>query len=767
MPISEVTFVGLQNLHPEQVWALVGGRPAGTALGGEQAALLLVRLSQSGLFADIVPTVTLHERGGATVVVLEVTLREHPRVKHIVVQGLDELPFDELVDVVLETPPARKRKRDRDRDDDDARCPTPHPPSDWLARDGDGDITEGVLWRGLEPAMERLSRYLLRKGYHLASFSAALTPDGTLVIAIDEGRIRTVRIAGVSEALEPRVQQLLGLTPGAIFLEADLEAGMARVRREFPFLRSRRGRRPTRGAPKIVVEHDDAGGARAYAMETQCPTSRGKHRRVSRWYSDGDISADVDAQINADVHSDIGANIDANIDAAIAAGDGSWPGTVRDAIRIAIQAGIEGTDFRLVGAADGWAYSTMCGRRSYQLVDGDVIVHFRARRGDLDVSAVELLRHTPVTGYAPGLEIATTLWDSSDRAHLTIRSEFNLNTGRLGDNAEPGEDLVTPIGDSDLLLRLSTQERVDWGLGASLEIPRMSLAELGFEVHNRVDTADRWRLGRIDSYLNSMVLNRPEADYFRRTGGSLFATLAPSRGFLLGAEYRYDRYDSMTSLEEPYTWFRRDEPGYASPAIDAGVMGSALLRLEWASGGLARKRRVESGALRRHPETSLLGGRVKEPRHSGLHTMNTLEFTRPSLGGDEQFDFTRLISDNRLYLATGRSHGLSLRARAEFGKGVPLQKRAALGGWGSVRGYGFKELTGDATLLLGAEYNLGVLSAFVDLGAVRNDDSWETESPGVGAAFHFGDVAELTLAWRTDDNADATPAVRLLFERPF
>lgn len=408
----------------------------------------------------------------------------------------------------------------------------------------------------------------------------------------------------------------------------------------------------------------------------------------------------------------------------------------------------------------------MCKRRAYQLLDDSVVVHLRADRGDLDPSGVEVIRHTPVTGYAPGLEIETVLWDRANRAHLTLRSDFNINTGRPNRDDGLGDGQVGRVADEDLLTQLSSYERFDWGLGASVRIPRMSLAELGFEVHTRTDTADRWRLQRVDSYLYSMIFNRPEAEYFRRTGGSLFATFAPANGFLFGAEYRYDRYDSLTSLAEPRTWLRRDDAGYATPEIDAGLMGSLLFRVEWSSGGLAPRRPARLGQIRRYPETSLQGGRKSEPRHSGLRTVTTLEIARPVLGSDDALTFIRLLSENRLYLATGSDQGLSLRARGEFGTDIPVQKRAALGGWGSLRGYGFKQFTGDAAVLLGAEYNFGWMSAFVDVGSVRNGRDWHTPAPGVGTALYLGD-AELTFAWRTDDSAELTPEVRLLFGRPF
>ena len=150
--------------------------------------------------------------------------------------------------------------------------------------------------------------------------------------------------------------------------------------------------------------------------------------------------------------------------------------------------------------------------------------------------------------------------------------------------------------------------------------------------------------------------------------------------------------------------------------------------------------------------------------------MNTVEIADPELGGDDAFQFVRLVSDSAVFLGTGGRSGIKLRARAagQLGDGaVPLQKREALGGWSALRGYGFKEFAGDFSLLGTAEYRLGGLSAFVDVGSVRAAGEFSDPRAGLGASLNFGDEARLDLAWRTDGEARWRPEVRLFFERTF
>jgi hypothetical protein len=218
------------------------------------------------------------------------------------------------------------------------------------------------------------------------------------------------------------------------------------------------------------------------------------------------------------------------------------------------------------------------------------------------------------------------------------------------------------------------------------------------------------------------------------------------------------------SLSPPLSVFRRDSPAFPNSPVTEARFGSVIGRLEYSSDGT---RHEDGGSLFRSPELSLLSHEDDWPNRPALRSFLTLEVSRPSLGGDEETDFWKLVSDSVFYVPTGHDDSLRLRLRAAGGKDLPLQKREGLGGWSALRGYGFKELRGDASVLASAEYRWGFFGAFADVGSVRQEEGWTDARLGLGANFHFGDNVELTTAWRTDDRASWTPEARLLFTRPF
>jgi hypothetical protein len=191
-----------------------------------------------------------------------------------------------------------------------------------------------------------------------------------------------------------------------------------------------------------------------------------------------------------------------------------------------------------------------------------------------------------------------------------------------------------------------------------------------------------------------------------------------------------------------------------------------VIRLEYSTHAVPLH---EVGNRRRDTERSIVGA-DGEYFWTELRTVNTVEIADPDLGGDAAFKFVRLVSDSAIFLGTGGRSGIKLRARAagRLGDGeVPPQKREALGGWSALRGYGFKEFPGDFSLLGTAEYSLGGLSAFVDVGSMRAAGDFSDPRAGLGASLSFGDDARLDLAWRADGEAHWRPEIRFFFERTF
>ncbi len=757
--LDEVRFLGLKALDEAKVWTLLGGRPAGT-LSLEQGAAIVARLAGSGLFVKVVPRLDAQPQpqGGAVRGVLEVQVEEHPTVLKVEVEGAQEMDRASVLAALFEAPSesdyVENRKlpralRDGDDDDDDedddddaveerieraaeragekveeavegngrrrrdpdtGMCELPLPPPDWVAR-SDGDrFDPGIAWRGLADGIKRVRQELRDEGYLLGSVSAELSPDGTLRVRIDEGRLERVELVGLHPALAPRVEKLLNLQSGEILLRSDVDQGLERVRRTLPFVAVHHGPRVDR-EPERLVEEVRPDGTVTFTFTEAPPSSAGTSRRGHVYRLGLRLSeSSADSRERAHRHRR-GHDEDGD--------DEEGPTWMKD----------------LPHPPGNWDWDE--GSGDYLEIEGKVLrVHLQVDTASGDVFLTELLRHTQVTSFAPGLLGTLRYQDPADRFRVAGDLGVWFNTAREG------------------------RERFDFLVGPRVALPLLKLAELGVQYHVLTDTTDRWRLAPVDSYLQSLLLNRPSAEYFRRSGITGFASTEPLAGFVLGAEYRLDDYASLATPEKVFTLFNRDEAPFPNPAIDDGRIGSVLLRLEWSN------RARNSYALRsarRDPELSLYAPLFDD--RFQFRTANTVEIASRGLGGGAEF--IRLSSVNAAYFPTGRRHGVWLRLRGAGGNGLPAQKREALGGWGSLRGYDFKELRGDFSLLGSAEYQWQVFSLFVDLGSVRDAGAWAAPRLGFGAAFNLGEEFHVAAAWRTDDQARLAPQVMAFFRRPF
>ncbi|MBZ4375910.1 hypothetical protein [Corallococcus sp. AS-1-6] len=380
-----------------------------------------------------------------------------------------------------------------------------------------------------------------------------------------------------------------------------------------------------------------------------------------------------------------------------------------------------------------------------------LIVHVRPRPPDLDVDLLPV--HTQVTGFAPGLSASLRIFDPRDRVHTTLEGAFFIPL-RLGGQRIPDDPEGT-----------RSQRRVNLLGGAKVQLPGLGIEELGAQVHDFIDTLDRWRLGDFDSYFYSFLINRPDRDYFRRQGFTAFATWRWAESWLAGVEVRGDTMSSLQSFTPPLSLFRSDDPPFPNAPVDEGRFRSAVVRLEY-SGAAERGTRV--GSLFRTPETSLFERHKSWKREPALRGFVTLEVGEGPGAGGADARFWKLVGDVAMDVPMNWHTGLSLRLRAATGHDLPLQKQEALGGWTALRGFGFKEFRGgDSSVLASAEYRWHGLGIFADLGSVHAASAWSDPRLGLGGSLHLGDAVRFEAAWRLDEKAQLTPEARLLFNRTF
>jgi outer membrane translocation and assembly module TamA len=133
----------------------------------------------------------------------------------------------------------------------------------------------------------------------------------------------------------------------------------------------------------------------------------------------------------------------------------------------------------------------------------------------------------------------------------------------------------------------------------------------------------------------------------------------------------------------------------------------------------------------------------------------TTEIARRSFGGD--FEFTRHIANVRAYVPLSPAQELRGRLIVGTSSGtLPPQRWFALGGIGSVHGYGFKESAGERMVLGNIEYLVGsqrdfYAIGFFDIGRVSRplagSAAW---MKGIGAGLGFSDL-RFDFGWRASD----------------
>ncbi len=710
--VAGIEWKGLQRVTAEQV-RMLSGLPTEGPFTVEQATRGLRRLARTELFAKITPTLRLVE-GSAPA--LEITLEEHPFVASVTFQGLQDATPRELLEDMFR--PMRwetvRKLEDDDKEDDDEEVVA-------TLRISERSVSVRLeptlpLCPPARPPREWLARVEKREGFQPGIVSGGLTPALERVLAElrDDGYL----LAHLTATLHPDGRLEVVVDEGRIE-GVDVEGVNAdqapRIREALGvqagdvFLRSDMSRAVARleaTLPYLQVRGIERRAPEARIVEEQ--TAEGVRRYTT-------VLEEEKKKSRRERWRD--------------RGELSWE-----------------------DAFDAW-WNDEDGDQApkgLSLRGRRVVVTTRPRRPSFGLELLPV--HTQVTGLAPGLEGRLRLWDPGNRAHLTLESAFFVPL-RLGGQHIPDDPEQT-----------RRQRRLNWLLGVKARVPALGLAEVGGQFHDFTDTMDRWRIGAIDSYIYSALLNRPDADYFRRKGASVFATWRLGSQWLLGGEYRRDTYASMVSLTRPLSIFRRDSPPFPNAPVTEARFGSLIGRLEYASDG---KPRDEHGSLFRSPELPLLSVENDWPSRLTLRSFATLEVARPAFGGEEGTQFWKLVIDNLLYVPTGHDDMLRLRLRGAGGEDLPLQKQEGLGGWSALRGYGFKEFRGDASVLASAEYRWGFFGIFADVGSVRQETGWSDARLGVGVNLHFGDEVQLTTAWRADERASWVPEARLLFTRPF
>jgi hypothetical protein len=265
--------------------------------------------------------------------------------------------------------------------------------------------------------------------------------------------------------------------------------------------------------------------------------------------------------------------------------------------------------------------------------------------------------------------------------------------------------------------------------------------KVGAEVHDLTDSRDDWVIAQEENTLAALFLRRDLRDYYRRLGGSLYAQVRPLDHFF--AE----------------TWLGRDEFSSLDNQVDWGFFGDGLGRTRFRSNPVVDEGWINTAGLKLAYDT----------RNAAHHPNRGWLLQATIEAGEGIRDFGRYVADMRRYQRLSRRSRLDLRLRAGAASGtLPSQYRFDLGGFSSLRGYGFKEFSGDRMLLANAEYwvdgsanllghwlsglNVGL---FADVGSAWTGDGGEVDfKKSAGFAFDLVDIRfYLARPFDAEDNA--------------
>jgi len=281
---------------------------------------------------------------------------------------------------------------------------------------------------------------------------------------------------------------------------------------------------------------------------------------------------------------------------------------------------------------------------------------------------------------------------------------------------------------------------------------------LGTEFHDLTDTQDAWIIPQWENSLAAFLFKKDSYDFYRRSGWSIYLTQRFGGVLQLTGRFQSDDFESL--LQHADWSLFGDEDFRDNPAADEGRINS-----------LRGELRIDTRDGRRSPSRGWLIDGLAE-----------------RAGGDFEgdYEFERYRIDVRRYQPLRRYERIDLRFRAGTStESLPSQYFYDLGGLSTLRGYDFKEFTGDRMLLVNVEYRVNAERrwgdtwifddylqplVFFDAGAAWSEgESLDTEDVQKSAGLAFAsenDDLRISFA-KPLDKDDHMIAVSLRVSRPF
>ena len=204
--------------------------------------------------------------------------------------------------------------------------------------------------------------------------------------------------------------------------------------------------------------------------------------------------------------------------------------------------------------------------------------------------------------------------------------------------------------------------------------------ELGAELHSLTESKDLWRMPYFENTLAALLFREDFHDYFQREGYSFHVSQNLTPYVKSELAYRQDDYASLSN-HASWSLFGDKKRFRQNPPIAEGNMRSI------------------------YGEVLFDNRNDLDFTTTGWYALASGEVASSKLGGD--FSFNRCSLDVRYFQPVSTGENLNVRLMLGTSEGeLPVQKNFEIGGISTLRGYRFKEFTGDSFFLVNLEYRI-------------------------------------------------------------
>ena len=240
-----------------------------------------------------------------------------------------------------------------------------------------------------------------------------------------------------------------------------------------------------------------------------------------------------------------------------------------------------------------------------------------------------------------------------------------------------------------------TARNIGHDVTAQVGLGRPGTIAIGARAYDIVSPIEAWQLRDTEVGLASFFLHRDYRDYWARHGGSAYLVVRAGESFSLTPSYTEERWSALPE-RDPFTLFRGAQQWRPNPVTDEG-----RFRLMSARAAYDTRTDIDDPSSGWHVVAD-----VEHGRSAAVRLATTPVTVRALATAPVEVEYTRLFLDARRYNRVSPDGQLNLRLVAAGwldGDELPIQRRLALGGAGSLPGYDFRRPPARDVLLCGGE----------------------------------------------------------------